>query len=75
MPRSSLLMGMGDTPPGQHCPWPQLGDGRTPLLGKRMCLRPVAFQGCGEASGHGWGGGPGWGWGHFGAVGGVSGTA
>lgn len=59
MPRSSLLMGMQDTPPVQHCPWPQLGDGRTPLLGKRMCLRPVAFQGCREASGHGVGGGEG----------------
>lgn len=34
MPRSSLLMGMGDTPPGQHCPWPQLGDGRS-LIGEK----------------------------------------
>lgn len=57
MPRSSLPMEMGDTPPARTAPWPQLGDGRTPLLGKRMCLRPVAFQGCGEASGHGLGGG------------------
>lgn len=55
MPISSLPVEMRDTPPVQHCPQLQLGDGRTPLLGKRMCLRPVAFQGCGEASGHSWG--------------------
>lgn len=53
------------TPPPSCCPRIQLGDGHTPLLGKRMCLRPVAFQGCGEASGHGGGGGPGWGRGHL----------
>lgn len=48
--------GEGGHSPGQHCPGLQLGDGCTPFLGKRMCLRPVAFQGCRRASGHGWGG-------------------
>lgn len=69
MPRLPCLPadGIGDNPPPipvQGCPVSKLGDGCTPLLGKRMCLRPVAFQGCREASGHkgvageiGWAGG------------------
>lgn len=58
MPRLPCLPadGIGDNPhpptPVQGCPVSKLGDGCTPLLGKRMCLRPVAFQGCREASGH-----------------------